>query len=96
MRTPFKLYRKDEIRTIDVEQELITILSNELASEIDRRIMSRLLSFDLVSVEPLPSPSGQLFYLDFVYNPVTPVYHIDICITLSISYRESFKLKRKK
>jgi len=95
MRRTFKLYRKDEIRPIDPEQELIDLLSNELASEIDREIMSSLLSFDLLSMPsirtaPLPMPSGQLFYLDFVYGSATPVGYF------SISYRESFKLKRKK
>ena len=92
MRTPFKLYRKDEIRPIYHQQELIDILSLQIATEIDREIMSTLLSFDLVSMPPittapLPMP---LFYLDFVYGSETPVGYF------SISYRESFKLKRKK
>jgi len=74
MRTPFKLYRKDDILFIYHQQELIDILSLQIAS--------------------LPMPSGQLFYLDYVGS----IEHIDvdICITLPISYRESFKLKRKK
>jgi len=97
MRTPFKLYRKDDILFIYHQQELIDILSLQIASEIDSEIMLRLTSIDLVSMPPtasLPMPSGQLFYLDFVGS----IEHIDvdICITLPISYRESFKLKRKK
>lgn len=33
-----------------------------------RRIFSRSISSELVSVQPLASPTGQLFYLDFIYE----------------------------
>lgn len=86
MRKPFKLYRKDEIPigfdVYYVEQEIINILSEEIAREIDREIIT-----NLVSVQPISAPLRQLFYLDYVYTPPTPV---------TMNYRTRFKLKRKK
>jgi hypothetical protein len=52
---------------IDVEAELTRLLSEELTRNIDRQIINNL-NQDLVSVQPLVQPTGQLFYFDFQYE----------------------------
>lgn len=67
---------------LDVAEELNKILSDEIAREIDNEIMGLLfptvqritaqtIGNDLVSVQPLSVPSGNLFYMDFKYNKLT-------------------------
>ena len=62
---------------IDIEEELSAILSQEISNEIDRNIInsiafplirntfSGLLFNDLVSVQPMSMPVGNIFYLDY-------------------------------
>ena len=60
---------------IDAEDELIRLLNQELTAEIDREIIQNImrpiggtLANELVSVQPMGAPTGQLYYMDFVYN----------------------------
>ena len=56
---------------IDAEDELIRLLNQELTAQIDRDIiqnMMRPIADDLVSVQPMGEPTGQLYYMDFVYD----------------------------
>jgi hypothetical protein len=69
--------------TGDISEQLTTLLSNELAAEIDREILqnlrsiafpivnrtdARTLAQDLVSVQPLDPPVGLLNYIDIKYK----------------------------
>lgn len=67
---------------IDVIDEMTRLLSQEIASEIDREIFDSILpmasrvaaqtvGLDLVSVQPLPAPVGQIFYMDYKTNKFT-------------------------
>lgn len=71
--------------TLDISEELTTLLSNELAREIDREVLQNLraltlpivtrvaattLGQDLVAVQPLGAPSGILNYIDFKYRNI--------------------------
>ena len=56
---------------INAEAELMSLLNQELTAEIDREIirnMTGLISNDLVPVQPMGGPVGELFYMDFVYD----------------------------
>ncbi len=56
---------------IDAEAELMAILNQELTAQIDRDIiqnMMRPIADDLVSVQPMGEPIGQLFYMEHVYD----------------------------
>jgi hypothetical protein len=56
---------------IDAENELIRLLNEELTAQIDRDIiqnMMRPIADDLVSVQPMGVPTGQLFYMEHVYD----------------------------
>lgn len=67
---------------LDVSEELTRILSDEIAREVDdeimgmlfptvQRIASQTIGNDLVSVQPLSTPAGNLFYMDFKNNKFT-------------------------
>ena len=49
---------------IDVEAELIALLNQEITREIDREIINTITQ-DLVTVQPLDLPRGELLYFDF-------------------------------
>jgi hypothetical protein len=56
---------------IDAEAELMAILNQELTAEIDREVIRNIMrpiADDLVSVQPMGAPIGQLYYMDFVYD----------------------------
>lgn len=61
---------------INVEQELTNMLAEEIGREIDnnfilpmiRRVAAQTIGLDLVRVQPLELPSGQLFYFDINYG----------------------------
>tara|TARA_R110000751_G_scaffold37156_3_gene90317 strand:- start:210 stop:620 length:411 start_codon:yes stop_codon:yes gene_type:complete len=50
---------------IDAEAELTALLSEQVAAEIDREILR-----DLVLVQPMNVPQGNLFYFDYNYGPM--------------------------
>lgn len=57
---------------IDAEAELTRILSEELARTIDEGIIQRLrrrltIANDIVPVQPMNEPRGELFYFDYKY-----------------------------
>lgn len=68
---------------IDAEAELTRMLSEQLAQEIDREIVENIrdnwtIAQDLVSVQPMDVPQGNLFYLDYNYGPMEePVVYDD-------------------
>ena len=106
MRTPFKLYRKDELPNsklstifgLDAEAELTRILSEQISEQINRDVIHGLISNDIVEVRPFDLPTGQLFFLDFVYTPNRPVEYITLDISFNesiLNFRPPFKLKRK-
>jgi hypothetical protein len=56
---------------IDAEAELMALLNQELTAEIDREVIRNIMrpiADDLVSVQPMGAPIGQLYYMDFVYD----------------------------
>ena len=56
---------------IDAEAELIALLNQELTAEIDREVIRNIMrpiADDLVSVQPMGVPTGQLFYMEHVYD----------------------------
>lgn len=67
---------------LDVEEELTSMLSDEIAREVDNEIMGMLfptvqrivaqtIGNDLVSIQPLVEPSSEIFFMDFKYNKLT-------------------------
>lgn len=67
---------------IDVVDEMTRLLSQQLTEEIDReilgnilpiatRVTSQTIGLDLVSVQPLAAPVGQIFYMDYKTNKFT-------------------------
>jgi len=61
---------------INVEEELVRLLSEELAREIDSQIINTLrqgatIAQDLVPIQPMNEPVGQLFCFDYSYNNYT-------------------------
>lgn len=79
--TPEMVQDLEAFHGIDVEAELTTMLSQELAREIDqqivndiignnilpmiRRIAAQTVGMDLVAVQSLDAPRGILFYMDY-------------------------------
>jgi len=54
---------------IDVEAELTALLSQQIANEINHTINNNfLMGNHEIYVEPMDPPTGQLFYLDFIYD----------------------------
>jgi hypothetical protein len=56
---------------IDAEAELMSLLNQELTAEIDREVIRNIMRpivDDLVSVQPIGVPTGQLFYMEHVYD----------------------------
>jgi hypothetical protein len=62
---------------INVEEELTRLLSEELSREIDSEIINTIrqdattIVQDLVPIQPMNEPVGQLFYFDYSYNKYT-------------------------
>jgi hypothetical protein len=50
---------------IDAEAELTALLSQQITEEIGRNILN-----DLVTVQPMGGPQGNLFYFDYNYGPM--------------------------
>lgn len=58
---------------IDVEDELTRILTEEMNREIANTIVQ-----DLVAIQPMDAPQGNLFYFDYNYGPIEePVVYDD-------------------
>ena len=69
--TPEMVQSLNAYHGIDAVDELIRLLNQELTAQIDRDIiqnMMRPIADDLVSVQPMGEPTGQLYYMDFVYD----------------------------
>jgi hypothetical protein len=57
------------LHNIDVEAELTALLSQQIANEIDHDIINNfLMGNHEIYVEPMNPPTGQLFYIDFIYD----------------------------
>ena len=79
--SPEMVQEIDAYHNIDAEAELTTLLSQEIAREIDqqivndlvggnilpmvRRIVSHTIGPDLVTVQPMGGPSGMIFYMGY-------------------------------
>lgn len=59
---------------IDITEEMNRILSEELTRGVNRRIFNTITQ-DLVTVQPLGPPNGQIFYFDFQYEQEPRVYN---------------------
>ena len=58
---------------IDVEDELTRILTEEMNREIANTIVQ-----DLVAIQPMDAPQGNLFYFDYNYGPMEePIVYED-------------------
>jgi hypothetical protein len=62
--TPEMVQSLNAYHGIDAEDELIRLLNEELTAQI----MMRPIADDLVSVQPMGAPTGQIYYMDFVYD----------------------------
>ena len=69
----------EALHGIDIEQELTNILSQQIAQEIDneiignifpleRRVTAATIANDLVPIQPLGLPQGQIYYFDIDYG----------------------------
>ena len=77
--TPELVNDLDTYHNIDAEAELTRLLSEELSREIDQEILNnifpvvnrtvaRTIAQDLVVVQPMSAPIGNLHYLDYIYD----------------------------
>jgi hypothetical protein len=68
--------------SLDASEELTNMLSNEIAREVDNEILSmffptlqritaQTIGSDLVSIQPLTEPTGEIFFMDYKYNIFT-------------------------
>lgn len=57
----------ERFHNVDIEEELTRLLSEQISEEIDREIM-RTIGQDLVPVQPMNGPVGNISYLDYVYG----------------------------
>ena len=77
---------------IDAEAELTRLLSEEITRNIDREIINTLAQ-DLVTVQPLGPPIGQLFYFDFQYGKPDPKVYDDGSWSLGNTFEGSIGFK---
>ena len=81
--TPELAQDLEAYHNIDAEAELTRMLSEQLAQEIDREIVENIrdnwtVAQDLVSVQPMDAPQGNLMYFDYNYGPMEePVVYDD-------------------
>jgi hypothetical protein len=72
----------------DVPNLGININSRYNILPIAQKVASQTIGLNLVSVKPLSAPTGQLMYLDYVYQPEVSVQHLEIPITITSSDNE--------
>lgn len=77
---------------IDAETELTRLLSEEITRNIDREIFNTFTQ-DLVAVQPLGPPTGQLFYFDFQYETHDPKVYNDGSWSLGNTFESSIGFK---
>lgn len=77
---------------IDAEAELTRLLSEEITRNIDREIFNTIAQ-DLVTVQPLGPPNGQLFYFDFQYGIPDPKVYDDGSWSLGNTFESSIGFK---
>jgi len=79
---------------IDAETELTALLSQEISRQIDLELIN-VITRDLVPVQPLDLPRGQLFYFDFVYdqNVEEPTVYSDGSWSLGNNFESSIGFK---
>lgn len=77
---------------LNIEDELTRLLSEEITRNIDREIINTLAQ-DLVTVQPLGPPNGQLFYFDFQYGTPDPKVYDDGSWSLGNTFESSIGFK---
>ncbi len=78
---------------IDIESELTRLLSEELTRNINSQITNTFTQ-DLISIQPLVEPNGQLFYFDFQYeNTEYPNVYNDGSWSLENTFESSIGFK---
>ena len=77
---------------IDAEAELTRLLSEEITRNIDRQIINTLAQ-DLVTVQPLGTPTGILFYSNFQYETSDPKVYDDGSWSLGNTFESSIGFK---
>jgi len=81
--TPELAQDLEAYHNIDAEAELTRMLSEQLTQEIDREIVENIrdnwtIAQDLIPVQPMDAPQGNLMYLDYNYGPMEePVVYDD-------------------
>ena len=73
---------------IDAEAELTALLSEQVAAEIDRNIINTI-NQDLVMVQPMAMPLGELFYFDFGYEELSHILYKDGSTSLGNTFISS-------
>jgi len=77
---------------LSIEDELTRLLSEEITRGIDREIFNTITQ-DLVTVQPLGPPTGQLFYFDFHYEISDPKVYDDGSWSLGNTFESSIGFK---
>ena len=63
---------------IDAEAELTRLLTEEINREIIENIGANTIAQDLVAIQPMDAPQGNLFYFDYNYGPMEePIVYED-------------------
>lgn len=63
---------------IDAEAELTRLLTEEINREIIENIRANTIAQDLVAIQPMDAPQGNLFYFDYNYGPMEePIVYDD-------------------
>jgi hypothetical protein len=78
---------------IDAEAELTRMLSEELSRGINREITNTITQ-DLVTVQPMGGPQGNLFYYDYIYGAIEePVVYDDGSWSIGDTFEGSIGIK---
>ncbi len=77
---------------IDAEAELTRMLSEQITQEIDRDNWT--IAQDLIPVQPMDAPQGNLFYFDYNYGPMEePVVYEDGSWSMSNTFEGVIGIK---
>ncbi len=96
--TPELTQDLEAYHNIDAEAELTRMLSEQITQEIDREIVENIrantLAQDLIPVQPMDAPQGNLFYFDYNYGPMEePVVYEDGSWSMSNTFEGVIGIK---
>lgn len=82
----------------NIDAELTTLLSQQITEEINRELLENIrdntIAQDLVPVQPMNLPRGQLMYFDYSYGPIEePVVYDDGSWSMSNTFEGTIGIK---